>query len=147
MSRIYIAGPYSNGDIDANVRRAKEIGLKLMDQGHAVFVPHLNHYIDQEWHRDYQFWLDQDMMWIPVCDLLIRIPGDSPGADEEVKYAKEHGISVMMLEDMPDPLLAPCDSCGKTDNLQLFDHNGIPHVLCDNCVCADNLINWNQRAR
>jgi hypothetical protein len=29
------------------------------------------------------------------CDALLRLPGDSPGADEEVKMASELGLPVL----------------------------------------------------
>jgi len=50
------------------------------------------------WHmlipHEYQFWTALDMEWVRRCDAVLRLPGDSRGADAEVKLAKECGIPV-----------------------------------------------------
>lgn len=42
--RIYIAAPYTNGDVAQNVRKVMEVANKLMDMGHFPFIPHLTHF-------------------------------------------------------------------------------------------------------
>ena len=44
--RIYVAGPYTQGDSCVNTRNALDVGNRLMDKGMAPFVPHLSHF----WH-------------------------------------------------------------------------------------------------
>ena len=94
MSRVYVAGPYTKGDVAINVRAAILAGDKLIQAGHAPFVPHLCHL----WHllcpHDWELWLIYDLQWLDVCDCLLRLPGESAGADLEVKRAKELGIPV-----------------------------------------------------
>ena len=46
IARIYIAGPYTNGDVAVNVRTAYEAANQLADLGFAPFVPHATHF----WH-------------------------------------------------------------------------------------------------
>lgn len=92
--KIYIAGPYTKGDVAQNVRTAIIVGDRVSRLGHVPFIPHLTHF----WHmvipREYQFWLDQDMEWLKMCDAVLRLPGESAGADKEVAYAEEHGMTV-----------------------------------------------------
>ncbi|HLC30822.1 MAG TPA: DUF4406 domain-containing protein [Dehalococcoidia bacterium] len=92
--RVYVAGPYSGGDIILNIRAAIRAASRIMDAGHAPFCPHLTGI----WHlvspKEYEQWLAYDFEWIRACEALVRLPGESPGADREVKIAEEEGIPV-----------------------------------------------------
>lgn len=96
--RIYIAGPYTRGDIAENLRRAVAMADVVLAAGHVPFVPHLTHL----WHlispKPYETWLQLDLAWLDQCQVLIRLPGESHGADAEVAYAKEHGIPVVVWQ-------------------------------------------------
>ena len=94
IKRIYVAGPYSQGDMDANVNLAIAYGHNILDMGLSPFVPHLAHYMHLIKRRDYEDWMNWDLTWLEKCDALIRIPGPSPGADREVTRAHELGIPV-----------------------------------------------------
>jgi hypothetical protein len=92
---IYIAGPYTKGDVAQNVATAIDVAdqLSYLDNV-AVFIPHLTHF----WHmlkpHDYEFWMTQDQYWLDKCNIVLRLPGFSAGADREVEYAKDHGKKV-----------------------------------------------------
>lgn len=92
--RIYIAGPYSNGDVAINVRKAYEAANRLADLGFAPFVPHATHFWHMLFPRPYEFWLDLDNHFLPCCAAVLRLPGPSVGADKEVDLATELGIPV-----------------------------------------------------
>ena len=96
--KVYIAGPYTNGDVAVNVRTAMRVGLAEMEKGHAVFIPHLAHFLHLLDPHPYTFWVKHDLLWVKECDKVIRIKGHSKGADEEVAYAHELGISVSVSE-------------------------------------------------
>jgi hypothetical protein len=44
--------------------------------------------------HDYELWLEIDFAWVKKCDALIRLPGESSGADREVELARSLGIPV-----------------------------------------------------
>lgn len=92
--KIYIASPYSIGDVGKNVRTQIEAANKLMDMGHNPFVPLLAHFQHVVLPRTYEDWLRHDLVWLPCCDCVLRLPGESNGADIEVQKAKELGIKV-----------------------------------------------------
>lgn len=98
--KIYVAGPYTKGDVALNVRKAIEAGDKLFKAGHHPFIPHLTHF----WHLicpgPYEQWLAIDLEWLPLCQVVVRLPGDSSGADNEVEVAKKLGIPVYTLEEV-----------------------------------------------
>lgn len=92
--KVYIAGPYTKGDVVVNVRKAVEAAEEVVRLGFYPFIPHMTHL----WHmivpHNYDFWLDQDFVWLLSCDALLRIPGESSGADKEVALAKSQSIPV-----------------------------------------------------
>jgi nucleoside 2-deoxyribosyltransferase len=92
--KIYIAGPYTLGDVAANVREAIETGDQLIRAGFVPFIPHLSHL----WHlvapKSYEDWLAYDFEWVLSCDGLLRIGQTSRGADREVSFAKKNDIPV-----------------------------------------------------
>ena len=92
--KIYIAGPYSTGDVAINVRKAMDAWEELFNLGYAPFIPHTSHFIHMVHEHPYLEWLDYDNEWVPVCNVLLRIPGKSSGADKEVELAKSLGIPV-----------------------------------------------------
>ena len=85
--RVYIAGPYTHGDVAVNVRNAMLAGLEVIKAGHAAFIPHLSHFIHLLDPQPYEFWTCHDMAWVDACDCVLRLPGHSPGADMECDYA------------------------------------------------------------
>lgn len=92
--RVYIAGPYTRGDTAENVRKAVETAHYLLSLGHFPYVPHLTHFWHLLFPRPYEDWMRLDLGWLDTCDALIRLPGDSPGADREVAHAETKGIPV-----------------------------------------------------
>lgn len=91
---VYVAGPYTAPDPAVNVRRAIDAAERLIAVGHTPYVPHLCHV----WHlispHEYRYWISYNLKVLEKCDALLRIPGDSPGAEEEVVHAKLLGIPV-----------------------------------------------------
>ncbi len=92
--KVYVAGPYTNGDVAVNVRNAIQAGVQLLDAGHHPFIPHLSHFIHMQSPRPYEVWIALDNAFLPNCDALIRLPGKSSGADDEADLARELGITV-----------------------------------------------------
>lgn len=111
--RAYVAGPISKGDLCANVNQATAAFLALAKAGCAPMCPHWAVYAKPAYrsgpcldlvvceataeggteltHAD---WLGIDLAWVDVCDFLVRLPGESAGADAEVARAYERGIPV-----------------------------------------------------
>jgi hypothetical protein len=92
--KIYVAGPYTKGDVAQNVKRAIMTGNNLRALGHTPFIPHLTHF----WHliqeHDIEYWYAYDMEWLEQCEAVFRMRGESKGADEEVRRAQELGMPV-----------------------------------------------------
>lgn len=92
---VYVAGPISKGPYWVNVRNGIEAGKKLHDLGMVPFIPMIDFlyvlvYPETTWEQN----LEYDEQIILRCDALLRIPGESPGAEREVKFAREHNIPV-----------------------------------------------------
>ena len=93
-ARIYVAGPYTKGDVAINVRNAYEAANQLADMGFAPFVPHATHFWHMLFPRPYEFWLDLDNEFLPCCAAVLRLPGESGGADKEVGLARSLGLPI-----------------------------------------------------
>jgi hypothetical protein len=91
---VYVAGPYSSGDTVLNVRNAVMAADELIKIGFIPYIPHLTMFYHFMLPHEYQFWLDYDIQWLDRCDALLRLLGDSSGADKEVDHALKMGIPV-----------------------------------------------------
>lgn len=93
--RVYVAGPYTQGPWEYNIRDVVAAADTLYDAGHVPFVPHT---MTTLWGlvnpRPKEQWIDFDLQWLDVCDALVRLDGDSEGADLEAEYARGAGIPV-----------------------------------------------------
>lgn len=92
--RVYIAGPYSQGDTAANVHRAIAAAEEIAQFGATPFIPHLTHFWHLIFPHPYPFWIEQDNAWLRCCDAVLRLPGASVGADLEVREARLLGLPV-----------------------------------------------------
>lgn len=98
MIRVYVAGPIgANDDARAGkITAALDAGVELLRLGFAPFVPHLwaAASINADGIAAYEHWMQYDFIWLRQCEILLRIPGASPGADREVEHAEAIGIPV-----------------------------------------------------
>ena len=115
--RVYIIGPYKPKNCslhDAariaqyNTDKAIEVGNKLIEQGHYVFIPHLSHYIHTHYSckQDYnEWWYEEDLTFLEhwataVC--LLDGWQKSKGSKMEVKQARELSLK-FLFEDGDSP--------------------------------------------
>ena len=92
--KVYIASPYTKGNRLLNVLKQVDTANELMDLGFAPYAPLMNHYWEQRQHRQTAEWLSLDVEWLRVCHAILRLPGESAGADFEVKVARGMQIPV-----------------------------------------------------
>ena len=87
MIYIYIAAPYTKPDPVENTHKVIHVANHLVQMGFIPIVPHLS----MLWHaitpKPYEFWLRYDLALLVKCDAVLRLSGESPGADAEVKEA------------------------------------------------------------
>jgi hypothetical protein len=94
MIKVYIASPYTKGDVAVNVKTQLDCADELMTLGFAPFAPLYSHFQHMAHPRPYSDWIKIDKEWVLVCDCVLRLPGESSGADGEVELAKTNGIPV-----------------------------------------------------
>lgn len=101
MLLVYIASPYTIGDKRLNVERQIEMAHQVLDYGYCPVWPLSSHYLEQYRSRPYEEWLEMDFELISRCDALLRLEGESLGADREVVEATRLGIPVVCsIEDL-----------------------------------------------
>lgn len=104
--RIYLAGPISSNP-EAHLEKALEVATVVIDKGHNPYIPNLMFYLEAKKPREYETWMTLDEEWLVTCDAAYRIPGESPGADREMKLANDLGLLIIgHLDDLdwlPEP--------------------------------------------
>lgn len=92
---VYIAGPFTKPCPLRNTRVAMDVFEELRQWGRVTPIcPHWS--LLQQMHTPltHRQWLDHDFEIIRRCDAVLRLPGESDGADQEVELANELGIPV-----------------------------------------------------
>jgi hypothetical protein len=92
--KIYIAMPYSSNPERWTLLAIKVFNL-LMNLGHEPFCPHFGHFANQLQPHSYERWMRWCLAWLEQCDVLIRLPGRSTGADLERDHAELLGKPVI----------------------------------------------------
>lgn len=126
MLRVYIASAITQGDLAENVNRAVAAGVDLMTRGFAPIIPHLTVFTARPCSRvtslrdahepqtvmavgtaaghdsvPYQTWIAVGRAHVAGCHAVLRLPGHSPGADEECGEAARLGLPVFTkVEDL-----------------------------------------------
>lgn len=92
---VFLSGPYS-GEPMGNTLVAADLQHWLMDKGYVVFCPHTAyHWLNLIRERSYEDWMKSCLVFVQKCDLVVRMPGVSPGSDRECAAAAEAGIPVL----------------------------------------------------
>lgn len=94
MIKVYIASPYTIGDVAVNVKRQLDCANELIELGFCPFAPLYSHFQHMAHPQPYDTWVKLDVEWVQVCDCLLRLDGESKGADGEVKHALEYSKPV-----------------------------------------------------
>jgi hypothetical protein len=88
-------GGHANGYDVHTIRSAIILSNQLIEGGYAPFCPQLTILAEMIHPIPYEAWLGIDFEWVEVCDVLLRLPGESKGADREVAHAVSKGIPVV----------------------------------------------------
>ena len=110
---ILIAGPYRSGSGDDparladNLRALEAYALPLWRAGHlpmigeCVALPLVHQaggtHIADAAHAEYLYPVARRL--IARCDAVLRVPGESKGADQDVRLARERGLPVYFHPD------------------------------------------------
>ena len=114
---ILIAGPYRSGTnddpvlISQNLSNLEAMALPIFQKGH---VPMIGEWVALPLLRLAGSQKPGDAIWNEIqypaahrllekCDAILRIPGASKGADQDIKIAKERGLKVYYhINEIPD---------------------------------------------
>ena len=111
---VYIASPYTKGDVACNVKFQHDVFNKLMDWGEVIpFAPLISHYHHIAYPRPWEKWLEYDEALLRRFDCLLRVnpsfmyqgkhyfEDQSVGADREAKFMFKTGKQVCYsIEDL-----------------------------------------------
>lgn len=92
---VYIAAPFTKGNSVHNVNVACRAWSRLWATGIIYPVcPHWSAIQELVGPLDHDSWMEYDGPLVLSCDALLRLPGESIGADIEVQLALDHVIPV-----------------------------------------------------
>lgn len=95
-TRVYVSGPLTSSGVPTeNVQRAVDIGRELIAMGYAPLIPQLTYHVDPDAEIEHAVWMDVDLPWVGVADVVLRLAGASRGADIECAEALRLGIPVV----------------------------------------------------
>lgn len=125
MKLVYLSGPITgSGDRMQNARKAIDAADELMRLGYAVICPNLNDFWQLVYQHEYEEWLAMDFEYVRRCDAVLRLPGDSSGADREVAFAKGAGIPVYYSVEELDMRMGMFN-LGHTIHIPHYEHLGV----------------------
>lgn len=99
MIKVFIAGPYTKGDRDENLNKMIDTTNELINHGFNPLPLNLCYHLVEYKHKreNYVDWIEITSQWVEKCDCLLRLTGQSSGADGEVDLAKKLNIPVFMI--------------------------------------------------
>ncbi len=91
---VYIACPMTQGFWTHNVRKCLQYAEELRAKGYSPYVPVLTWFWDMVHPHSHESWLEYDFGLVAVSDAVLRIPGESEGADLELDYAVRNNVPI-----------------------------------------------------
>ncbi|KKM03386.1 hypothetical protein LCGC14_1774980 [marine sediment metagenome] len=95
--KIYISGPITPRDgntVLGNVNNAVVAARELYTAGFAPLCPHLSVFMDLDQELSWGEFMKMDKPWVLASDAVLRLEGESKGADLEERWANKAGIPV-----------------------------------------------------
>lgn len=94
---IYVSGPITLNPFGC-VRESMPVFEWLLDHDYTPFMPQWSVIAEIVKSLPYEKWMEYDLRVIRYCDALVRLLGESPGADRECAFAEEIGIPVFQWD-------------------------------------------------
>jgi len=94
---VFVAGPMTGDGETAfltNIKLGIDAAQELLNNGFVPFSPHTHLAWALVHMNNPRRWKQLDFNWLERCDALLRLPGESEGADAEMNKAVNLGIPV-----------------------------------------------------
>ena len=102
---VYLAAPYTKGDVAVNVHSQMRVFMELLDDGIVIpDAPLFSHFAHLMFPRHYETWIRFDLERLEHCDACLRLDAThegmgyvqaaSSGADNEVTFCHEINVPV-----------------------------------------------------
>ena len=102
--KVYISGPITRGCHIHNFSQAAEAQTQLIKAGFAPMNPMLSMMLPGAWNIPHEDWIEADLPWVACADAVLRLPGESTGAETECRHAIQHNIPVFRAKEYSDYL-------------------------------------------
>lgn len=119
--RVYVAGPMTKGDKEENLSRAIAAGEQLMAAGLAPHVPQCTYCWSDNFSHAHEEWMRIDLPWVEAADAVVRLSGESKGADMETAAAEKAGVPVFRGCGNRECVDPECDGGAVVKCVEFFD--------------------------
>lgn len=92
--RVYISGAISLGDPTENFARFSKAFFDCVYNGYSPYNPGLTMALPGNGQLSQETWMAICLPWVQAADVVLRLTGESKGADEECSYARTLGKPV-----------------------------------------------------
>ena len=93
---VYLACPMTKGGFTNNTRNCLRIAQELKVKGYSPIAPVLTWFWDLVYPESLDDWLQYDFGLIAVSDCVLRLKGESQGADAELVYAVRNDVPIFL---------------------------------------------------
>jgi len=125
--KIFISSPYTKGDVNRNVRVQMDAFNALIGLGFTPMAPLHLHFQDLIHPLKYEQCITWCLDWIEACDLLLRFPGESSGADREMAHA--HKLKVPIIANRYELSVWLIQECPYPEKDKIIHHNHKEQLL------------------
>ena len=96
MKNIYVCSPL-RGDIEENIRKAKEYSRKIALDGNLPVTPHLylTTFLDDRMEEEREIGMAIALEWLKRCDEVYVFGEPSEGMKREIRLAGTLGIKIV----------------------------------------------------
>lgn len=104
---VYLAGKYTQGNIEENIAVARKAAIDLWEKGYFVICPHLNTaHFEVDCKASYEDYMAGDLEMVKRVDAIVMLPNwvDSPGAKRELRHAARNGVPIYFYPEALPPL-------------------------------------------
>ena len=99
MKKIFICSPY-RGNVEENIRKAKEYSRSCCKQGMIPLTPHLyfTQFLDDENEEERELGIQMGLELLAECSEVWVFGNPSSGMKKEISFAKKLGIPVIQKD-------------------------------------------------
>lgn len=94
MKKVFICSAFSGKNIKENIKIAKGLCRRFVQDGDIPFAPHLyfTQFLDDENTEERELGLECSLEWLEICDVMYIFGELTAGMKKEIEWWEEHKL-------------------------------------------------------